>query len=359
MKKQIVFFETVFIGLIPVLLFVIPLSLEACTAFSVKNNRQVLLAKNLDWEISNGIVLVNKRGVLKTAFSNQTEKLSWVSKYGSITFNQFGKEFPLGGMNEQGLTIEELNSWGETPKPGNKFELNEFQWTQYCLDNCATIEELLGVIDSIAIVPMFINLHYLATDKHGESVIIEFHNGQTYFYTGTDLPIPVLSNNHYKNSLKYLENFRGFGGEMEIPHENTSNERFVKVASMLDSNEQALVTVGYSFDILDAVRQEDTQWSIVYNISNQTIHFKSAKNNKVKIIALSTLDFSCNTPVLFYEINMNVDNIDTVHFNQLAPKDNSQLLLDVYNKYDQFDMGDASKQEFIKLSDYGNGIQCK
>jgi choloylglycine hydrolase len=29
--------------------------------------------------------------------------ISWISKYGSITFNQYGREFPTGGMNEKGL----------------------------------------------------------------------------------------------------------------------------------------------------------------------------------------------------------------------------------------------------------------
>jgi hypothetical protein len=72
----------------------------------------ILLAKNLDWPISDGYILVNKPGVKKNAFTNQHPRISWISKYGSITLNQFGKEFPLGGMNEAGLAIEELNSWG-------------------------------------------------------------------------------------------------------------------------------------------------------------------------------------------------------------------------------------------------------
>jgi choloylglycine hydrolase len=63
---------------------------------------QVLLAKNLAFPIGEGIILINKRGVLKTAYISQYKKLSWRSKYGSITFNQFGKEFPLGEMNEAG-----------------------------------------------------------------------------------------------------------------------------------------------------------------------------------------------------------------------------------------------------------------
>ena len=32
--------------------------------------------------------------------------ISWTSKFGNVTFNQYGKEFPTGGMNENGLVIE-------------------------------------------------------------------------------------------------------------------------------------------------------------------------------------------------------------------------------------------------------------
>ena len=99
-------------------LLAVPYSSTACTSFVVKKDNRILLAKNLDWEISNGIILVNKKGVFKTAYCDCHRKLSWTSRYGSVTFNQFGKEFPLGGMNEKGLVVEELNSWGRTPESG-------------------------------------------------------------------------------------------------------------------------------------------------------------------------------------------------------------------------------------------------
>jgi|GEM_PF-4503523 len=73
--------------------FVITDSLKACTAFCMKKNGQVLLAKNLDWPVGAGIILINKRGVPKTAYNDHEKKLTWRSKYGSITFNQFGKEY--------------------------------------------------------------------------------------------------------------------------------------------------------------------------------------------------------------------------------------------------------------------------
>ncbi|MCD6376636.1 MAG: hypothetical protein J7L94_13990 [Caldisericaceae bacterium] len=84
--------------------------LYACTIFVLKRDGKVLLAKNLDWFIDDGFIVVNKRGVKKVAFEmNDGDPVKWESRYGSITFNQFGKEFPLGGMNEEGLVIEETS----------------------------------------------------------------------------------------------------------------------------------------------------------------------------------------------------------------------------------------------------------
>jgi choloylglycine hydrolase len=346
-------------GIILVFLLFVPSNAKGCTAFIVKSHNQIFLAKNLDWEISNGIILINKKGVLKTAYNDNPKKLSWISKYGSVTFNQFGKEFPLGGMNEKGLVIEELNSWGETPKNDKKYEMNEFQWTQFCLDNFDNVEELIASIDSINIVPMFINLHYLISDSYGNIAIIEFYNGKTHIYHGEHLPYPILSNNHYENSLNYLNNFKSFGGDMKVRPENSSNERFVKVASRLKNRDQTYSKKENIFGILDYVSQKDTQWSIVYNIPKKLIHFKTSLNQTIKTIDLTNLDFSCKTPTSFLDIHEDEIDIDGNSFKKLEHNDNRKLLMDVFRQYQYYNLGEASKKVFLNLIDYGNSVKCK
>ena len=84
-------------------------SLYACTSFRLKDESKVVVGKNYDWIIDPGILVTNKRNMAKTAFVDPDEKpFKWVSKYGSITFNQYGREFPNGGMNEAGLVVEAL-----------------------------------------------------------------------------------------------------------------------------------------------------------------------------------------------------------------------------------------------------------
>jgi choloylglycine hydrolase len=40
--------------------------------------------------------------------------LTWVATYGSVSFNQNGRELPCGGINEAGLVIEQMMH--ESPK---------------------------------------------------------------------------------------------------------------------------------------------------------------------------------------------------------------------------------------------------
>ena len=84
-------------------------SSRACTTFVLKNDSQIVYGRNFDFNIGNGFIVNNQRGISKYAFVGSEENLmTWESKYGSITFNQFGKEFPYGGMNEKGLVIAQM-----------------------------------------------------------------------------------------------------------------------------------------------------------------------------------------------------------------------------------------------------------
>src|SRR6266850_1892436 len=78
----------------------------ACTTFCLRDGNHVLFGRNYDFGIGEGLVLVNKRGVAKTSAVSGDRPAGWASKYGSVTFNQFGREFPTGGINEKGLTVE-------------------------------------------------------------------------------------------------------------------------------------------------------------------------------------------------------------------------------------------------------------
>ena len=62
--------------------------------------------------------------------------------------------------------------------------------------------------------------------------------------------------------------------------------------------------VDYSFDILEKVNQpEFTKWSIVYDINNKTIFFKTASYSDIKSIAFADVDLSCGAKAVSFDMN--------------------------------------------------------
>ena len=117
----------------------------ACTTFFINKNGQLIFGRNYDWVSGTGMICTNLKGLSKTSLKTTGgNTINWVSKYGSITFNQYGKEFPTGGMNEKGLVVELMWADGsQYPAADSRPVLGVLQWIQYQLDNNATIEEVI------------------------------------------------------------------------------------------------------------------------------------------------------------------------------------------------------------------------
>ena len=304
----------------------------ACTAFVMRGGGAILLAKNLDWPVGEGLVCVNKKNVLKEAFGGPPVPLRWTSKYGSVTFNQFGREFPLGGINETGLVIEELSARADYPPPDDRPGLNEFQWVQYHLDTCRTVKEVFKSAAGLRVSGLLMGLHYLIADRKGNVGVVEFSKGRTLTYSGDSLPVAVLSNDTYEESLRSLELYRGFGGERPVPGGPGSGERFVRAATALREyrllNQRPLLD--HAFVVLKSVDQEDTQWSIVYNIPRRMIFFKTREHRRYKIIPLQGLDFSCRSPALMLPVTTESAGNLVRDLIPYEPQENRRLLDSVF-----------------------------
>lgn len=277
----------------------------ACTTFFINQNGQLVFGRNYDWVTGSGTINTNHRGLAKTSFQMPgSNSISWVSRYGSITFNQYGKEFPTGGMNEKGLVVE-LMWLSETQYPAadERPAINVLQWIQYQLDNCATVEEVIATdkrlrITSVGTTP----LHYLVADKQGKVATIEFLQGKMIVHQGSDLKFPVLANDTYKESIEHVQSAKG-----NASSGGTSLGRFAKACSLVQEYQQkksAIPPVDYAFRILNEVSQGDfTKWSIVYNLSESRIYFKTDSHKKIKSVGLASFDLGCNTVPKAFDIN--------------------------------------------------------
>jgi len=311
----------------------------SCTTFCLKNHGHIIYGRNFDFMIGDGHVLINKRNVTKKALVQPSEKqLQWTSTYGSLTFNQIGREFPFGGMNEAGLVIEQL--WldqTQYPKPDERYALSVLQWIQYQLDNAQSVDDIITSDDKIRILDTSgADLHFFITDRKGESASIEFIDGVMVYHKGNTLPYPVLTNNLYSESVAYTEN------PDILPNDNASNgftgsslHRFRTATQMLgqvpERDEEE--NVNYGFKILEQVNQKDyTQWSILYDISNMAVHFKTCNRPMVKSVKLADYDFSSSSPCL--SLNLNENETTANDFIEYNSKANKNLIDTVFNSLD-------------------------
>ena len=272
-----------------------------CTTFFLQHNGQMVFGRNYDWVADAGLVCSNQRGLAKTSVKNPDgNTISWVSLYGSITFNQYGKEFPTGGMNEKGLVVELMWLDGTTyPQPDQRPSVGVLQWIQYQLDNYSTIDEVIGSDKAIRITSKGTPLHYLAADANGHAASIEFLDGKMQVHQGNDLPMPVLTNDTYTRSISSLSAGTTQG--------DNSMARFATACNMIQqykSETSGTSPVDESFEILGKVAQGSyTKWSIVYDISNKQVWFKTEKYKQLRSISFSSFDFSCTVSSKL--INMN------------------------------------------------------
>lgn len=274
---------------------------NTCTTFFIHHNGKMVFGRNYDWMTDAGMVCTNQRGLSKTSLKTPDgNTISWISQYGSITFNQYGKEFPMGGMNEKGLVVELMWLDGtQYPQPDERPSVNVLQWIQYQLDNYTTIEEVIASDKILRISSKGTPLHYLVADANGHSASIEFIEGKMTVHKGHHLPFPVLTNNTYTQSLNSHNNGSSQG--------NNSLERFSIACNMISqykANANNMSLVDQSFAILDKTAQGDyTKWSIVYDVTEKKIWFKTQRTSQIRSINFSAFDFSCSSPSK--HINMN------------------------------------------------------
>ena len=305
----------------------------ACTTFCLKHNGEILFGKNYDWMIGDGLIFVNKRGMAKVG-AEGVNPPKWVSKYGSVTFNQYGWENPHGGMNEVGLVVELM--WlddTQYPRVDSRPAVDVLEWIQYQLDNSATVAEVLSNAEKIRI-KSDVKLHYLVNDKAGNAATIEFLNGALVAHQGANLPVPTLTNSTYEQSLNYAKSTapeKAVGGG--------SLERFARAAGKTRQFTQTKLSeveaVNYAFEILSNVAQPGyTQWSIVYDQKRGRIYFRTMQSAEIKIIDAKAFNYSCGTAVKIFDLNAQQSGDVTGKFVDYSRKANRDLIERSFNGTD-------------------------
>jgi len=290
---------------------------HSCSTFQLVRGDTVLVGHNLDeYTPVPGLILVNPRGIAKQGigwggFMNPlggSPKLSWVSKYGSITYNAFGREFPDGGMNEAGLYVGEMSYWfTEYPKGKGLVRFYHHHWIQYLLDNFSSVDQLLADLPRVA-PDGHCRWQFFVADSSGAAATITFVKGKAVINTGDSLPVRVLCNRRYAREMDTLRLYQGFGGSRAVDFADTSDDRrFVRAAAMLRDQDRKVGSGDYAFAILRRLDLGNNKWSLVYDPRNLRLSFNTDRSRKIKTLALGELDLSPSATAMVLDINRDLE----------------------------------------------------
>jgi penicillin V acylase-like amidase (Ntn superfamily) len=251
-----------------------------CTTVCLLEQGRALVAYNYDFHPSEGLVLVNKRGTRKQS-RVEPQGASWTARHGSITFNQFGRDNPTTGVNEQGLMVSLM--WLDAtayPPPDHRPAVGILEWIQYHLDQHASVAEVVANAEAVRPTSR-IPIHYLFADASGDAATIEFLDGTLVVHRGETLPVRALANSTYADSVAAFEAAKRTG---EMPTSGSSLDRFVRGAMLASGDGDPMAR---SFAVLAAVaRPGFTRWSIVYDLEAGDVYFKTDINEAIRRITV-------------------------------------------------------------------------
>lgn len=318
-----------------------------CSVIGVHQGSRAFLGASYDFYYGHGILVTNKRGLVKTALGDRPPYHQWAARYGSLTFNQFGRELPTCGMNEQGLAVHLLQlEGGRLPvlQP-ERPRLNELQWMQYQLDCHATVRDVIDHVEDIQIEKIFIDLHFALCDSSGRVGFIEFIDGRPVV---TEHPAggAALTNHSHRAGLDHADKLKK-KASFVVPRDNSSLSRFARLMELATRYDGRRDPVEYLFHALGTVFRKPTFfsllnwwlrrqppaisfWNTVFDPQGRRVHYRTYGNDTIRTVGIDRLDFSPETPVLVADVQSGSGGDITDSLRLYSQEDNATIIQKSY-----------------------------
>lgn len=248
--------------------------------------------------------------------------LKWTSKYGSVITSAF-EIASTDGMNEKGLVANLL--W----LPGSEYPVRDPNvpglsiaiWVQYMLDNFATVDEAVSVINEntfqlvSAKMPdgsRLATLHLSISDATGDCAIFEYIGRKLTVYHSKDYKV-MTNAPTYNKQLALNEYWKSIGGLVFLPGTNRASDRFARASfynnalPKTDDERTAIagvfsvvrnVSVPYGISVPDSPDIATTQWRTVSESKNLRYFFESSLTPNTFWVNFKDLDLSEGAPAL-------------------------------------------------------------
>lgn len=302
-------------------LFVHSWQSKACTrAVYLGPERMVVTGRTMDWkEDPQSNIYLFPQGMQKQG-GNSQPTIAWTSKYGSV----ITAGYDIGtcdGMNEKGLVANLLFlTESSYIRPNDTRPVMGISiWTQYVLDNFATVEEAVAELKKETFridAPDLPNgakstLHLSVSDATGNSAIFEYVNGNLIIHTGKECQV-MTNSPTYDKQLTLNDYWKQIGGLVMLPGTNRASDRFVRASFYITalpttSNfHQAVagvfsvmrnVSVPLGISVPDQPNIASTRWRTVSDQKNKVYYFESTLNPDIFWINFKDLNFNSGAPV--------------------------------------------------------------
>ena len=234
----------------------------ACSLFATlgdENNR--LYGRNFDWQFSPALLLFTSPadGYASVAMVDM-EYLGFEGDRSRNLMDLSLEErrplldapfLPFDGMNEKGLAVGMAAVPAEdVPHDPNKQTIDHLEVIREILDHAGTVEEAIDIFGSFNIDMGNVPLHYLIASALGDSALVEFHDGELVVFR---------NESSWQSATNFL--LAATNG-----HPQGQCWRYDRISQHLEELEGQISSQD-AFGLLADVSQDNTQWTIVYNMT--------------------------------------------------------------------------------------------
>ncbi len=323
-------------------------SVYACTGIRlIATDNGVVYGRTMEWgkfDLQSRVTII-PRGYSFTGLTPDGENgKKWKAKYGVVGLDMLGQDFIADGMNERGLAAGLFYHVGFACYPSYEndkadISITALDVTNYILSQFSTIAEVREGMRTVRVVPVVqeeigipVYAHWMVTDSEGNSIVIEFANGEMKIF---DNPLGVITNGptydwHMTNLRNYINlsaapypdkkidglDFAPMGagsGMLGLPGDNTPPSRFVRAVAWTGTSRPtptSAETVYEVFRILDNFNlplgaaegfdtssdmegmRSSTIWTTAWDLTDHVLNYHTQHNRRVRSLYLDKIDFS-------------------------------------------------------------------
>lgn len=295
---------------------------DACTrAVYLGPDNMIVTGRTMDWkEDPQSNIYFFPRGMARRG-AETDNTVRWRSAYGSVVT----AGYDIGvcdGMNEKGLVANLLFlAESDYHRPDdNRPVMGLSIWTQYVLDNFATVDEaveklgkeLFRIDDPDLPNGAKSTLHLSISDPTGNSAIFEYINGNLVIHHGRECQ--VMTNSPTYDKQQTLDDYwEQIGGLVMLPGTNRASDRFVRASFYIKALPQTSdyrqavagvfsvmrnVSVPLGISIPSQPNIASTRWRTVADQKNLVYYFESTLSPDIFWIDFRKLDFNAGNKVM-------------------------------------------------------------